>query len=45
MNTDIILIVDDDNEINNYWSIIKGDNTKESFDKKSWYNGVFGDYQ
>lgn len=37
--------VDDDNEINNYWSIIKGDNTKESFDKKSWYNGVFGDYQ
>lgn len=37
--------VDDDNEINNYWSIIKGDNTKESFDKKSWYNGIFGDYQ
>ena len=37
--------VDDDNEINNYWSIIKGDNTKESFDSKSWYNNVFGDYQ
>lgn len=37
--------VDDDNEINNYWRIIKGDNTKESFDKKSWYNGIFGDYQ
>lgn len=37
--------VDDDNEINNYWSIIKGNNTKESFDKKSWYNGIFGDYQ
>lgn len=37
--------VDDDNEINNYWKIIKGENTKEEFDKKSWYNNVFGDYQ
>lgn len=37
--------VDDDNEINNYWEIIKGGDTKEEFDKKSWYNNVFGDYQ
>lgn len=37
--------VDDDNEINNYWEIIKGSDTKEEFDKKSWYNNVFGDYQ
>lgn len=37
--------VDDDNEINNYWEIIKGGDTKEEFDKKSWYNDVFGDYQ
>lgn len=37
--------VDDDNEINNYWKIIKGEDTKEEFDKKSWYNNVFGDYQ
>lgn len=37
--------VDDDNEINNYWEIIKGEDTKEEFDKKSWYNDVFGDYQ
>lgn len=43
--------VDDDNEINNYWSIIKGEDTKEKFDKKTWYNGdfgvfgKFGDYQ
>jgi len=36
--------VDDDNEINNYWEIIKGGDTKEEFDKKSWYNDVFGDY-
>ena len=41
--------VDDDNEINNYWEIIKGEaakgKNKEEFDKKSWYNDVFGDYQ
>ena len=29
--------IDDDNEINNYWSILKGENTKEKFDSESWY--------
>lgn len=37
--------IDDDNEINNYWSIIKGKDTKEEFDEKAWYNDIFGDYQ
>lgn len=29
--------VDDDNIINNYWEIIKGKDSKESFDSKGWF--------
>jgi hypothetical protein len=37
--------IEDENIINNYWNIIKGSDSKQKFDSKSFYNDWFGDYQ
>lgn len=40
LDSDFLEEVTDDNEINNYWSILKGQNSKTQMDKKSVFDSV-----